>query len=437
MVVGTIIGASIFVQPSEITGPVPSIWGAASVWLVAGILTFFGALVTAELASTFTESGGVYVYLREAFSPMVGFLWGWAMFWTMHTGIIAAIAVVFARYLAYFLPLGPSGIKAAAVAAILFLSWINYLGVKEGSNLQTAFTAAKVLAIALMILVGFIFGEPAGAVGPIADAAPGLTDSSSHQGGFFGGATLRDFLTALVAGLFAFGGWHMVTYNAEETVAPRRTIPVALTVGVLIVTACYIALNAVYFHVLPLDTVISSDRVAADAADAVIGHGGAVMSGLVVFSTFGAISGIVLAGPRVYYAMSRDGLVFGWLGAVHPTRRTPHLAIGAQGIWASVLVLTGTYRALFTRVVYTEWIFFGLMALGLFVFRRRPDLRRDYSVWGFPVVPAVFSFSAFAIVINQVVKNPLESAVGLGLVLVGIPVYLVWAQRGYVKERNR
>jgi len=447
MVVGTIIGASIFVQPSEITGPVPSLTGAALVWLVAGLLTFFGALVAAELASTFPQSGGVYVYLREAFSPLMGFLWGWAMFWTMHTGIIAAIAMVFARYLAWFLPLGPAGIKLAAVAAILLLSWVNYLGVKQGSNLQTAFTVAKVAAILLMIGVGFILGVPAEATSTrplemgtggaaLGGAGAGAGASELAGVGLLGGAGLQDFLIALVAGLFAFGGWHMVTYSAEETADARRTIPRALTLGVLIVTACYITLNAVYFFVLPLETVIASERVAADAADAVVGHGGAFMSALVVFSTFGAISGIILAGPRVYFAMARDGLLFRWVGALHPTRGSPHRAIWLQGLWASVLVLTGTYRALFTRVVYTEWIFFGLMAVGLFLFRRRAGLRRDYSVWGYPVVPALFAVSAFGIVVNQILSDPGESALGLGFVLLGVPVYYAWARRGYVKESN-
>jgi len=438
MVVGTIIGASIFVQPSEITGPVPSLAGAALVWLAAGVLTFFGALVTAELASTFTESGGVYVYLREAFSPVMGFLWGWAMFWTMHTGIIAAIAVVFARYLAYFVPLGDMGIKLAAMAAILLLTWVNYLGVKQGSNLQTVFTIAKLLAILLMIAVGLALGTPAESVTSIPTSASTTTASAMQAAGsgLLGGATLQDFLLALVAGLFAFGGWHMVTYSSEETADSRKTLPKALTIGVLVVTVCYIALNAVYFYVLPLETVIGSDRVAADAADSVIGSGGAFMSALVVFSTFGAVSGIILAGPRVYFAMSRDGLLFRWLGEVHPYRGTPHRALWLQGIWACVLVLTGTYRALFTRVIYTEWIFFGLMAIGLFIFRRRPELKREYSAWGYPVIPAVFAISALGIAASQIISDPGESMWGLGFVLLGVPVYYAWARRGFIKERT-
>ena len=421
MVVGTIIGASIFVQPSEITGRVPTVLGIHGVWLVSGVLTLFGALVCAELSTVLPESGGVYAYLREAFGPALGFLWGWAMFWTMHSGIIAAIAVVFARYTSSFAgyagwggPLGDVGIDIVAVGAVLVLSAVNYVGVRHGSALQTAITVGKVVAIGAIIVLGFAFGgdaHEAAAAAPSPDADWGV----------------RDFALALVAGLFAFGGWHMVTYNAEETREPERTIPRALIVGTLTVTACYIALNAVYLHLLPMETVASSAQIAADAADAVFGSGGgAAMSGLVVFSTFGALSGIVLAGPRVYFAMARDGLLFPWVAGVHPRFGTPHRAVVLQGIWSSVLVLTGTYRALFTRVVYTEWIFFGLMAIGLILLRRRPDLERRYEVPWYPWIPLVFAASAFAIVANQVAAEPVESLTGLGLVVVGWPVYLAW-----------
>ena len=419
LVVGTIIGASIFVQPSEVTSHVPTLGGIYAVWIVCGVLTMFGALVCAELASTLPEAGGVYAYLREAYSPALGFLWGWAMFWTMHTGIIAAIAVVCARYLDFFFGFGDAGQRGIGVVVILVLSAVNYLGVRHGSVLQTAITAGKLVAIVAIIALGWAFG---GGAHEAVVAAPALADPAPWSMG--------DFAIALVAGLFAFGGWHMVTYGAEETVDPRTTIPRALVVGTLIVTVCYVLLNAVYLHVLPVATVASSTRVAADAADAVFGRGGgAAMSALVVFSTFGALSGIILAGPRVYFAMARDGLLFRWLGEVHPVRRTPHRAIVAQAVWACVLVTTGSYRALFTRVIYTEWIFFGLMAIGLLVLRRRPDLDRDYSVWGYPWVPLVFAVSAFAIVINQVVREPLDSAAGLGMVVIGLPVYMLWVRR--------
>jgi len=416
MVVGTIIGASIFVQPSEVTGAVPSVPGVFLVWAVAGVLTLFGALVCAELTSALPRAGGVYAFLTEAWSPALGFLWGWAMFWSMHSGIIAVVAMVFARYLAYFAPLDDVGTRVVAIGVILVLTAVNYVGVRHGSLLQTAFTAGKLVAVLIMIVVGFTLGARV----------------PQH---FVGGGTplsdipLRDMLLALVAGLFAFGGWHMVTYTAEETVDPERTIPRALLVGTLVVTAAYIALNAAYLYILPLDRVAQSTRVAADAADALLGRGGGtVMAGLVMFSTFGAVSGIVLTGPRVYYAMARDGLVFDWIGRVHPRFQTPHIAIVLQGLWASVLVATGTFRALFTRVVYTEWIFFGLMALGLMALRRRGTYAPRYQVWGYPVVPLIFALSSAAIVVNQVLTSPGESAFGLGLVAAGLPVYGAWTR---------
>src|SRR5882672_4386005 len=228
MVVGTIIGASIFVQPSVITASVPSAGGVLAAWLVAGLLTLTGALVTAELASAFPRSGGVYVFLVEAFGPSVGFLWGWAMFWAMHSGILAAISVVFARYVGTFVTLGPSGLKAVAILGILLLSAVNYLGVREGSRVQTWLTTVKVAAVVLLVLV--LFG--AGGIPPqLAAAAPHAP------------ITPAGFALAVGAGVFAFGGWHMVTYAAQETVDPARTIPRALALGTLLVTACYIALN--------------------------------------------------------------------------------------------------------------------------------------------------------------------------------------------------
>lgn len=422
LVVGTIIGASIFVQPSEITGKVPSILGVFLVWLVSGVMTIFGALVCAELSSIFTRSGGVYVFLKDIFSPGLGFLWGWAMFWSMHSGIIAAISMIFARYSAYFIPLNSLGIKAVAMGMILVLSAVNYIGVRQGSLLQTLFTLGKIMAVMAIIVLGFSLG-------------------SKVQGHFVTSSipakiSFQDFLLAIIAGLFAFGGWHMVTYNAEETINAQKTIPRALMLGTVIVTLCYIALNAVYLYVLPLDKVISSTRIAADAADKLLGSGGgAIMSGIVVFSTFGAVSGIVLAGPRVYYSMAQDGLLFRWIGDIHPKYKTPHKAIIVQAIWSSVLVVTGTYRVLFTRVVYTEWVFFGLMAVGLFLLRRRPGIKRFYNIWGYPLVPALFIIASFIVVINQVISDPAESVLGFSLVAVGLPVYFFWSKQ--IQKRSR
>jgi APA family basic amino acid/polyamine antiporter len=422
MVVGTIIGASIFVQPSVISGEVPSVTGMMLVWAVAGALTLIGALVTAELASAFPRTGGVYVFLAEAFSPLVGFLWCWAMFWSMHTGIIAALAMVFARYVGHFVPLGGGGLRLVAVVAIVALSAINYVSVRQGSALQTAFTVIKLTAIALVVALGAAYAL--GAIPAAAGTAPGDAAPETTAGGAI--PSWGAFVTAIVAALFAYGGWHMVTYAAGETVDPTRTIPRALLVGTLVVTACYVGVNAAYVAVLPLATVVSSTRVAADFADAVLGAGGAaLLSALVIVSTLGSMTGIVLAGPRAYLSAAEDGLLPRWAGAVHPRFRTPHLAITAQAVWASVLVATGTYRALFTRVVYTEWIFFGLMAAGIFVLRRRADYAPRYRAWGYPILPAVFIASTVLIVATQLVRQPAESVTGLLFVLAGVPVYYV------------
>jgi len=417
LVVGTIVGASIFVQASEVTEHVPQIWAVLLVWIVSGVLTLFGALACAELASAFPRTGGVYVFLKETYAPVAGFLWGWAMFWTMHSGIIAVMAMVFARYAAVFVPLGERGLRVTAVLIIAAISTINYRGVRFGSRLQTTFTAGKLLVVAAIVIIGFTLGS----------RLPAHFQYGAEEGAV---VTAHNFLLAVIAGLFAFGGWHVVTYTAEETVQPERTIPIALLAGILIVTASYVALNAVYFYILPLDRVVKSTRVAADAATVVVGAGGAgVMAGVVMFSVFGAMTGSMLSAPRVYFAMARDGLLFNWVGEVHPVFRTPHRAIVLQAIWASVLVFSGTYRQLFTRVIFTEWIFFAMMAAGIFILRRRPGYRPAYRVWGYPWVPALFAVASMTIVVNRLISEPLDSAAGLALVAVGAPVYYLWGAR--------
>ena len=415
LVVGIIIGASIFAQPSVITGTVPRVGAVYAVWIVSGVLTLLGALIAAELASAFPQAGGVYVFLREAFSPGIAFLWGWAMFWTMHTGIIAVIAMVFARYTAFFIPVGDVGLRVLAVVAIVALTAINYVGVRFGSLVQTTLTILKVAAIVAIIAV--VFGA-----GPRQPLAPPSSQASLDF-------SMSTFAIAVVAGLFAFGGWHMVTYAAEETHEPERTIPRALVVGVAIVTVCYVALNAAYFHVLSPSAIAGSTRVAADAADAVLGRGGAAfMSAVVAVSTFGALNGVILSGPRAYLAMARDRLLVSWAADIHPRFHTPHRAILLQGVWAVILVSTGTYRALFTRVVYTEWIFFALMAVGLMRLRRRAAYAPRYRVWGYPLVPVVFIVCSAVVVINQIVRDPVESVIGLSFVAIGWPVYAVLAR---------
>jgi basic amino acid/polyamine antiporter, APA family len=412
LVIGTIVGASVFVQASEMTRHLPNIPAVLAAWIASGVLTLFGALASAELASAFPRTGGVYVFLRDTYTPLLGFLWGWAMFWTMHSGIIAAGSVVFARHLAVFVPLGETALRIAAVAVIAGISAINYRGVRFGSSIQTAFTGGKLLAVVLIVLVGFTVGS----------RLPAHFQYGTAGGP--AGVTVEDFLLAIIAGLFAFGGWHVVTYTAGETVQPERTIPRALALGIAIVTGVYVALNAVYFYVLPLDQVMASPRVAAATATALLGErAGGAIAGLVMFSVFGALTGSMLAAPRVYFAMARDRLLFRWIDDVHPRFRTPHRAIVLQAIWASVLVWSGTYRQLFTRVIFTEWIFFALMAGGLFVLRRRPGYAPAYRAWGYPWTPAIFVLASASIVINRLLSEPIDSAAGLALVGAGIPVY--------------
>jgi basic amino acid/polyamine antiporter, APA family len=394
MVAGIIIGASIFVQPSEVNRHVPTIPGVLSVWLAAGILTLFGALVCAQLSAAYPRTGGVYVFLKETLSPACGFLWGWAMFWSAHSGIIAASSVVFARYVAFFVPLGDTGIRAVAIAGILTLSFINYLGVRQGSMLQTIVTVSKVLAIILLLVLVLLWGKPAGA-----SAAPPVPPAGPF----------REFVLAVSAALFTFGGWHMVTYTAGETRDPVRTIPRALLIGTLTVTGVYILLNAAYLYLLPISKVIGSTRVAADAAQTVAGpRGASLISALVILSATGVLNGVILAGPRTYYAMAQAGLAFRWLGSLRH-------AIVLQAIWSSILVATGTYRALFTRVIYTEWLFFALMAIGLMKMRGR-----------LAFVPTVFAIAAVVVAVIQIAADPVQAASGLLIVVLGLPVYFYW-----------
>jgi basic amino acid/polyamine antiporter, APA family len=397
MVVGIIIGASIFVQPSEVSRHVSTIWAMFGVWAAAGILSIAGAMVSASLASEFPKTGGIYVYLKETISPSIGFLWVWAMFWSAHSGIIAAISMVLARYVAVLTPLGPGGITWVAIACILLLSVINYLGVRAGSTVQTTFTIAKMAAIAGILMAVALIAAP---------HPPSEIAANGPHG-------MREFLLGISAGLFAFGGWHQVTYAAGETYRAETTIPRALLIGMAIVTVSYLSLNAAYLRVLPLPTVLNSQHVAADAAGVLVGPRGAVMVAvLVIVSALGGLSGTILAGPRVYYAAAQDGLAWHAMGVAHPRFQTPHIAIAAQAVWSCALVATGTYRTLFTRVVYTEFLFFGLMAIGLMRLQKR-----------LTVAPLLFMTGCAVVVGNQLAADLKEAAIGLVLVAAGFPVY--------------
>jgi APA family basic amino acid/polyamine antiporter len=333
------------------------------------------------------------------------------MFWSVHTGVIAAIAMVFGRYAATLVPLDDTGIRAAAVTAIVVLSAINYFGVRPGSFVQTTLTIAKVAAIAgLLVLM--------------------LATGSWHPPDAGGELHAGPFLGALVAALFAFGGWHIVTYSAEETRDAERTVPRALMAGTVLVVVIYLALNAAYRLILPLDQVLASTRIAYDATLASAGAGWAsAISLLVIVSSLGAVSGMILAGPRVYLAMAEDGALFTWLGAVHNRHRTPYLAIVAQGAWASVLVWTGTYGVIVSRAVFTEWIFFGALAIGAMRLRHDPRYRPSFRAAGFPIAHVMFTAACAAIVVSQIVNDPANSLFGLAVVGAGLPVYILRRSR--------
>jgi APA family basic amino acid/polyamine antiporter len=307
--------------------------------------------------------------------------------------------------------------QLTAAAVIALISAVNYVGVRAGTTVQTTITAAKLLAIVALL------------IGGIALSGAGGGDAWTLSLGDLSAVPLDRMLLGIGAGLFAFGGWHMVTYTAGETTDPVRTLPRALTIGVVVVTFCYIGLNAVYLYVLPLDAVRQSPRIAADVAQVLVGPGGgSAVSALVVISALGALTGIVLAGPRMYLSMAQDGVMLPWVNAVHPTFRTPHRAIVLQAIWASVLVLTGSYPTLFGRVIYMEWFFFALMTAGVFVLRQRASYQPAYRMWAYPVAPLLFILASAAIVINQLRSQPAEALFGAAVVASGWPVAL-WVTR--------
>ncbi len=412
LVVGIMVGSAVFVQAAEVSRRVARPAAMLAVWLVAGLLTLAGTLVCAELEQSFPSTGGVYVFLHRTLSPLAGYLWGWAMFWAMHSGIVAAIAVVAARYSGLVAPLGATAVRLVAIGLILGLTGLNVLGVAPAARAQVGLTLVKLAAIGgLMAAVALWARHHAPPPAPAAAAAwpaPGA------------------FLLAVSAGLFAFGGWHMGTYAADETRAARRTIPRAMVAGTLLVTACYLGLNAAYIRILPWRQVAASTRVAADAAAVLLGGGGAALvSALVVLSALGSLNGVILAGPRVYLAMARDRLAPRALGAVHPRFHTPHRALLLQALWSCLLVAVGSYRQLFTGVVYLEWIFFGLMAWGLLRHRRR-----------FGWAPALFLAGCLLVVGNLAVAQPGAALWGLGFVLTGIPAYYWQVRRSGTAHRH-
>jgi basic amino acid/polyamine antiporter, APA family len=442
IVVGTIIGGGIFLVPSAMVRAVGSPSTVFAVWVFGGVLTLFGALTYAELAAAIPDAGGTYTYLRVAYGPFFGFLYGWSESVIVRPASYAAFGAGFYRYLADFfpglqqiagvipLPIGrgyePLEIRYGqfvAIAVILFLSGVNYLGARTGGRVQIILTATKIGAIGGVILAGLFSG--AASTDRLRSAA------EPNPGGFAG------FFVALVAALYAYDGWSNASLLGSEMKNPQKNLPLAFIAGTAATIGVYVLTNLAYFTVLSGTEVAASDRVAADMLRRVAGPtGAAIVSAAALISIFAALNGSILAGARVPYAMARDGNFFKFLARVHPTYGTPSASILALGLWSSLLVLSGQYEELYTLVIFSSWILFAMAVAGVIVLRQRqPNLPRPYRTWGYPVVPVVFVLVTFALLYSIFRTSPRESGIGLGFLLAGLPFYFHW--KGRVSEDHR
>ncbi len=414
VVVGIIIGSGIFSVPPSIAAHSKSLGGVAIVWIVGGVITLFGALSTAELAAMFPHSGGPYVYLREAYGRGLAFLFGWI--WLITTALAwAAQGIVFADYLATFVPIAPAATHWIAAALIVVFAAAHYRSVRLGAAFQNLSTAAKVVAIIGLAVAIF-------ALAPHHAAIPALGAGS--------GASLKwtGIGVGLVTVLWAYDGWENLTTLAGEMRRPQRTLPLALIGGTLAVIIIYLIINAAYLRALPFATLAGSKAVAVDSAVTVLGHAGAAAAGaLVMLSVLGSLNGSIMSDPRVFYAMAEDRLFFAGIGKVHPRFETPYVAIIFTTTIAVIYVLFRNFIQLARAYVLGIWPFLALAVIGLFVLRiKRPDAERPYRVIGYPVVPAIFVLATFAVIGWSLYQKPVETGISLGLTLFGIPLYFLW-----------
>jgi APA family basic amino acid/polyamine antiporter len=416
ILVGTVIGSGIFIVPATIASEVRSPALILSVWVVGGLLSFFGALAFSELGAMYPQAGGMYVYLREGFGRPVAFLFGWTLFLVIDSGAIATLSMAFAsKYLPYFVPLGPIATKAVALAFIAFLVAVNYVGTRWGARLQNLLTAIKFIAI--VTVCGAVFGFAKGDAGhfvlPPTEWSPSLVGS---------------FGVALVASLWAYKGWEAATFSTGELRNPERNLPLGLFAGSVLVILLYVATNLAYLYVFPASRIATSTRIASDAMNAAVGAGGATfIAFIILFSITGAANGNVLTAPRVFFAMARDGVFFKSLARVHPRFLTPSVAILATGAWAGILSLSGTFEQLATYVIFGQWIFFGLTVAAVIVLRKRsPDVPRPYRTWGYPVTPVIFILAALYISVNTLVTQPVNALAGILIIALGLPAYFYW-----------
>lgn len=422
MVVGGIIGSGIFFTPAEVAKALPNGTWILGVWMLGGVVALAGALTYAELGAMFPDAGGAYVYIKRAFGPLAGFLCGWMTMLSIATGALAAVAMGFAGYVERYLPLDAVGGRIGLAAGTLtILAATNYLGVRPGAAVQNVLTIAKILALTALIVGGLLLWQSLG-------APPVVPDAPAARTSIFSGAA-----TAFVAVLFTIGGWQQMNMVAGEIRDPDRSIPRALGIGIGIVIAIYLGVNAVYLHVLGRDGLATSTAVAADAAARMVGPVGATLITVsAMLSILGFVNVALLGNSRIPYAMARDGLLIAAAGRVHSRYGTPHVAIAIMWAWALVLlfVTKGGIGALLSGVVFADWIFFGLGAASVFALRRQlPDARRPYKALGYPVVPALFVLAAVAGVVSAIVSAPKTSALGAVLLVAGVVWYGVATRR--------
>ena len=438
LVMGSMIGSGIFIVAADISRQVNSPALLILVWLIGAALTVAAALSYGELAAAMPHAGGQYIYLREAFGPLAGFLYGWTLFLVIQTGTIAAVAVAFAKYTGVFVPwisahnyligagkVGLTTQQLVAIAVVVVLTVVNTRGIRTGAMVQNVFTFAKVASLAALVGLGFLLGRNAQAV----DA--NFTGFWRNAGWDFN--TVRAVGVAMVGALFSSDAWNNVTFTAGEVRNPRRNLPLSLALGVGIVSLLYVACNFVYLNVLPLDAIknAAEDRVATAAVSVMFGPVAVqLMAAAIMISTFGCVNGLVLAGARVYYTMAGDGLFFKQVGRLDPVHYAPVTSLVIQCVWAVLLTLSGQYDDLLDYVIFAVLLFYMLTIAGLFVLRRtRPDMERPYRAFGYPVIPAAYILAAGVIEILLLAYKPNYTFPGLLIVLLGVPVFYIWRRK--------
>jgi len=449
LVVGSMIGSGIFIVSADILRQTHSPGLLLTTWIVSGIVTLLGALSYGELAAMYPKAGGNYVYLREAISPLLGYLYGWTLFVVIQTGTIAAVAVAFARFTSVLWPglspevfhglgttlhipkpigdiqVGVSPQRIFAIASIILLTVINVRGVKTASFIQTTLTAIKTAALAGLILLGVTIGRNA-------EAIAANFGANFWAGGALTLGVLPVVGAAMVGSLFSMDAWNNVGFAGSELKNPEKDLPFAMGAGVITVTTLYVLANVAYLLVLPNSAIANApqDRVGTAALQAMLGTPGLyIMAIAIMISTFGCNNGLILSGARVYYAMACDNLFFRSAATLHPQYKTPALALIAQAIWTCVLCLSGTYGQLLNFVIFAAVVFYTVTAIGIFQLRRkRPELPRPVKAPGYPVLPAIYVVATGLIAIDLLVQGTTRTYafLGLGLVLLGVPVYFIW-----------